>query len=341
MLGELDRRMHEALKMWSVMNRRTLGDFLDRSNLLMSKGGSPAETGVRRKAHRDKSVQLHPLDRDELPSVKSDFRGWFSGNGILIPRSLNEATYHRNPVAYPSTFNAVIPESQYKDSVGGPISDEAMPYLPEKFVGGFLGYVNSAVLRYFASLFGASYLMDKARLEKNDLLGLPCPFVDMGDPKLLALVSSDSANNDILDAMNAGADFKAAFEEFTDFRKYFANAQVPADSLKPASEHAREVYLDRLVAELQSSFGPTRSVNASIELASSRRTYVMIAFGKEPNVDTSAIDMSGQFLGSSIVTYDRQTETSLIVKSPTRHAWTIDQAVADAVALSREIRSSH
>jgi hypothetical protein len=341
MLGEFDSRMHEALKTWSVMNHRTLGDFLDRSGLLISKGGSPTETGIHRKGRGDRNVQLHPLGRDELQSVKSDYRGWFSGNVILIPRSLNEATYHRDPVAYPSTFNAVISESQYRDSIDRPISAKSMPYLPTKFVGGFLNYVNSDVLKYFASLFGASYLMDKARLEKNDLLALPCPFADMRDPKLLALASSDSADSKILDAMNAGADFRAAFGEFADFRRYFANAQVPEGSFKPASAHARKVYLDRLVAEVQSSFGPKRAVKVSIKLASSRQTYVAIAFGRKPKLETSIVDVMGQFLGSSIVTYDPRTDTSLIVKSPTRHAWTIEQAVADAVALSREIRSSH
>jgi hypothetical protein len=43
----------------------------------------------------------------------------------------------------------------------------------------FLRYVNSSVLRYFASLFGASYLMDKAKFEKNDLQALPCPFTNV------------------------------------------------------------------------------------------------------------------------------------------------------------------
>ena len=88
-----------------------------------------------------------------------------------------------------------------------------------------------------------------------------------------------------------------------------------------------------------SSFGRKPTVEASIERATSRKTYVAIAFGKKPKVDTSKIDVTGQFLGSSIIAYDRRTDTSLIIKSPTRNAWTIDQAVTDAVALSREIRS--
>jgi hypothetical protein len=339
MLGEFDSRMHEALKTWSLMNHRTLGDFLDRSNLLISKGGSPSETGIVRKVLGHKKVQLHVLTRVDLQNVNPDYRGWFSGNVILIPRSLNEATYFRDPVAYPSTFNAVIPKSQYQNSIDRPISVKDMPYLSQDSVNGFLSYINSDVLKYFASLFGASYLMDKARLEKNDLLALPCPFTDMQDPKLLALRSSEFIDEGILDAMNAGADFKAAFSEFSDFRKYFANAQVPPGSFNAASERARKMYLDRLIAEVQASFGPAPTVKAAIKLASSRQIYVAIAFGKKPKLDTSIVDVTGKFLGNSIVTYHRQSDTSLIVKSPTRHAWTIDQAVADAVALSREIRS--
>lgn len=339
MLGEFDRRMHEALKTWSVMKHRTLNDFLRRSGLEMSKGGSPAETGVRRSAHGDKHVQIHLLERDELPVVNPHFRGWFSGNVILIPRSLNEATYYRGAVAYPSTFNAVIPATQYQDSITGPIAEEAMPYLPMEFVGGFLGYLNSSVLRYFASLFGASYLMDKARFEKNDLLSLPCPFTDMRDQRLLDLESSEAVDDAILDAMDAGADFRAAFKEFDVFRKYFANAQVPPDSLEPVSARGRQLYLERLLAELQSSFGSKRAVEAFVEQASSRHIFVGIAFGKSPKLDFSSVDVTDQFLGSSIVRYHRREDTCLIVKSPTRHAWTIDQAVADAVAVGREVRS--
>jgi hypothetical protein len=142
-----------------------------------------------------------------------------------------------------------------------------------------------------------------------------------------------------LDSMNAGADFRAAFEEFDIFRRHFANAQVPPDSLQPVSETGREVYLDRLLAELQSSFGRARKILSSVEQTSSSRTYVSIGFGHYPNVDTSKVDVTGQFLGSSIVRYDRREDTCLIVKSPSRHAWTIEQAVADALAVGREIRS--
>jgi hypothetical protein len=216
-----------------------------------------------------------------------------------------------------------------------------MPYLPTDFIAGFLKFINSVVLKYFASLFGASYLMDKARLEKNDLLALPCPFENFRDVKLLVLPSSESVDESILNAMSAGADFKAAFEEFSKFRRYFANAQIPTNSLEPASPHDREVYVSRLIAEIQSSFGQNLAVEASVQVVSSRQACVTIGFGEKIDIDISKIDITGQFLGSSIIKYDLETETLLIVKSPARYAWTIDQAVGDALALSREIRGGH
>jgi hypothetical protein len=161
----------------------------------------------------------------------------------------------------------------------------------------------------------------------------------MNDADLLALESSTSVDEAILDAMKAGADFRAAFREFDQFRQHFANAQVPPDSQRPVSEAARETYVERLVAELQASFGSRREVNVRVD-NHDRKTFVSVGFGKKPPSGAGKIDVSGQFLGTSIVTYDSESDISLIVKSPTRHAWTIDQAVADAMAVSREIRSA-
>jgi hypothetical protein len=346
MLSGFDRRMHEALKVWTKMNRLTLGDFLDRSNLVISKGGSPTETGIDRKLGKDssgkeKTAQILSLTRDDLIKVSPDFRGFYSGNVILIPRSMNAAKYHRHPVAYPSTFNAIITKKQYEDSLQGPIPEADFVYFDTRFIDGFLKYIDSNVVQYFASLFGASYLMDKARLEKKDLLAFPCPFDDIDDPKLLELSSSDSPDDLILEAMNAGSDFKAAFAEFSVFRRYFANAQTPPDSLMLVSEISRSLYLNRLIAEIRSSLDRDRKIDASIDFSNDRQTYVTISFGEERQKSPPEIDVTGQFLGSSIVNFDKKSNTALIIKSPTRYAWTIDQAVTDAATLRREIRSIH
>ena len=116
--------MHEALAVWGKMNCQTLSNFLERSELVISKGGSPTETGVDRRVGGGKVDQLLPLTRSDLLKVTPHFRGLYSGNVILIPRSMNEATYRRDPVAYPSTFNAIIPKKQYSDSLLRPMAED-------------------------------------------------------------------------------------------------------------------------------------------------------------------------------------------------------------------------
>ena len=340
MLGESDRRMHEALRIWSDRRGMRLLDFLARSGLQMSKGGSPAESGVQR-GHDGNRAQKRALSRDELLSIRPTFRGWFSGNVILVPRSLNDAEYHREPIAYSSTYNAVIPTSQYVRGLDGVIEEEQMPYMQEDGIAGFLGYLNSGVLRYFASLFGATYLMDKARFEKHDLLSLPCPYLDVRDPRLLRLGFEDQPDLSILDAMDAGDDFRSAFHEFDTFRKYYANAQTPSDSLTRAPENQREQYVVRLRAELHASFGTDLTV--AVSASSDRATHlsIAIAFGGATMPDGLADGALDRFVGSSIVSCGPTPNSCTVIKTPTRHAWTIEQAVADAVAICREMRFSH
>ncbi|WP_074447940.1 N-6 DNA methylase [Bradyrhizobium yuanmingense] len=340
MLSEFDRRMREALEVWSVSEERTFGDFVQRSNLVISKGGSPKETGVAR-SDRTGTAQAHPLSRSEFARVTAEYRGYYAGNVILIPRSMKEATFWPDPVAYPSTFNGLIPASQYEDLKRSARKLGHTEKFDPKLVAGLLAYLNSTVVKYFASLFGASFLMDQARLEKNDLLSLPCPFEGPNDESLLALGKVEDVDSAILDAMEAGSDFRKAFKEFAVFRRYFANAQIPKDSLKRPSSEAVKTYMTRLVAELQSSFDAKRKVRATTSHDGSERTYVIIAIGKREGAAPAPGHFEGQFLGNSLVTYDAELETSVIAKAPSRSAWTIDQAVADAAALSREIRGSH
>lgn len=341
MLSQLDRRMREALATWAKAEDRTFGNFIDRSGLMLSKGGSPNETGVSRPERGQVTAQLHPLTRAEFEKVSEEYRGFFAGNVILIPRSMNEATYWLDPVAYPSTFNGLIPKAQYEmlKKSGRRLPD--IGKFDPKFVTGLLAYLNSTVVRYFASLFGASFAMDQARLEKNDLTSIPCPFTGPNDRALLALGKAEDVDVAILDAMEAGSDFKNAFKEFATFRQHFANAQTPPDSHKRPTVDAVRAYTSRLIAEIQSSFDRKRKVRVTSTRIDDDRAYVVVSIGVADGGDPDMKAFEGQFLGNSIVTFDREQETSIIVKAPLRSAWTIDQAVADAAALGREMRGIH
>lgn len=144
-LSELDRRMHEALSAWAGSERRTLADFFRRSDLEISKGGSPAETGL-------DDTRLGPLNDAQLTRVDPEFRGFYSGNCILVPRSMKEAVYLKGPTTYNSTYNGIIPGAQYRESRSRTIRGAEIPQMDPRFVRGFVAYLNSGIFRYFASL---------------------------------------------------------------------------------------------------------------------------------------------------------------------------------------------
>ncbi len=339
-LSEFDSRMHDALRVWSSANHFTLEDFLKRSNLIIGKGRSPAESNIPRGSDGGGARQIVDLSRADLARMRPELRGWYSGNVILIPRSLNQSEYRERAAAFPSTFNAVIPKRQHDEAMKGPIPAGELPLLPPEALAGFLKYLNSGVLRYFASLFGASYTMDKARVELNDLLALPCPFGGLTDAKLIALANAPSADVAILDAMEAGRDLRLAFAEYANFRQYFANAQVPENSQAQVTAGERDIYLARLTDELRASFCLRDPVQSSIDETSNQRVYLRLWIGKKPKTVPSQVDVSDRFLAASIVRYDIASGTSILVKSPAKQAWTIDQAVSDALAVTREIRRS-
>lgn len=338
MLSDLDRRMHDALSEWSRSNRKTFGDFLGRSRLIISKGGSRKETGIFR-GHDEDAPQfsIFPLTRRDLNKVTGDYRGYFAGNVILVPRSMQLANYYPDPVAYSSSYNAIIPERQYlafKDDAATAGAIEPLPYAAREAL---LGYLNSQVLRYFASLFGATYLIDKTRLELNDLLALPCPFEDIGDPAFLTLKNRSADDTALLHAMNAGADFRNAFDEFARLRHGFANARVPGDILKPATGSERDRYFDRLVPELKAAIGADAQVKTYTD-ATSGLTRILVALEDEPD-PLSDMDLAGRYLGSSLVTSGPGSRTAMIHKGAILNAWTLDQAVADAIAVGIAMRS--
>lgn len=72
--------------------------------------------------------------------------------------------------------------------------------------------------------------------------------------------------------MEAGSNFKGAFREFATFRRYFANAQTPPDSLKRPTAEAVKAYATRLT-----NVGTLPTMGASFSFAK-REDVVEIVF---------------------------------------------------------------
>ncbi len=336
MLSELDARMRDALSVYAATEKRTFGDFVRRSGLLISKGGSPSESGIHRADGPElPPMPIYPLTPRRFLQVTAGYRGFFAGNSILMPRSMQMARYYPGPVAYSSTFNGIVPEEQYRRGLSGLGALRTDPMDPRS-VDALLAYLNSGVLRYFAALFGATYLIDGTRVEKRELLEMPCPFVDFHDSGFQQLAEAADVDAAILDALEAGTEFRASFREHRELRAGFGNSKVPGKSLLPPSQDELELYLDRLRPELQSA------LNTPVSLE--RRTVggtglgvVGIGLDTAPRAPAGS-PPPGKYIGSSMIEVDRTARCAWIYKSPLLYAWTIDQAVSDAIAVVRSLR---
>lgn len=209
---------------------------------------------------------------------------------------------------------------------------------PAGFEKAFRAFIDSDVVRYFASLYGASYLMDKARFEKKDLLAIPCPFEDWSEENFVALGKSEQVDEDILEAMDAGKDFKAAFAEFKEFRQYFANAQFPEASQHRVSDITREIYAARLKAELRAAVGKSMPLQVDMMPLAGEVYPISIRFSDNPGVKVPP-DMGNGFIGNAVVVPTPRGDGAYIYKTSAGSAWTIDQAVTDAATLRRSLRS--
>ncbi|MFC6742114.1 HsdM family class I SAM-dependent methyltransferase [Methylobacterium tardum] len=337
MLRALDRRMRGALVTWTRARSRTFGDFLTRSRLAMTRGASPTNSGVSRRPNgADKDVKLMPITPYALEQANPDYRARFSGNVILVPRSMAEAFYLRDPHAYSSSFNAILPEAQQRAGRYDPETDVGLT-LRDKVVNALIQYLNAPILRYFAALYGSGQLADSARFEREELLSVPCPYSSVDDPVFLALAARSDVDDAILDAMNAGDEFRRAYRDFRDFRRQFGNARIPKTSYMTAKTSEVEDYLERVKAEVASALprGTPMQIKSSKTPGHDAPDAIHILLdGGDPIPRTPPKSL---FLGTSVIETYLDDEQIVIWKSTGRHAWTIEQAVADAQVVIRRI----
>lgn len=337
MLRTLDRRTRSALATWARIRARTFGDFLARSGLTIVKGLSPGDSGLsRRVAGGDKDERVVPLSRGELGRAVPRYRARFSGNVILVPRSLGTAVYYATPCNYASTYNAILPQAQEDDPAFDPWP--ANPHiLPDATIRALLQYLNAPILRYFAALFGSGHLTDTARFEMRELLSVPCPYESASDPDFLALGDEADADAGILTAIGAGDEFRMAYRDFRDFRRQFGNARIPEQGFAMPPSKSVAAYLGRLDAEIRSALPREMPIQVDVEAVDGTPVprAIHLRFNHEAIFDLDP--PASRFLATSIVEITADGGSVVIWKSTPRHAWTIDQAVADAQVVIREL----
>lgn len=350
MLGPYDRRLREALGTWSEQGDRTFGGFLRRSDLLIRRGGSPAETGLpapeRRTPRRKGSKEpvLRPLDEASFAMLPPEYRNLFSAGAVLVPRTLRGFRLLDEPYAFSSTYNAIVPASP-RPADGR--SDEwrlASATVKGRRREGLLGmirFLESGVMGYFASIYGATTLTEDARFEQGDLNVVACPFTDLDDPRLRALSHARDVDAVVLDAMNAGTDLRAAVEEFVAFNEGYLDGQSPGTAFEPARADEVERYVSRFERELGGQFGGNGAPmvrQGRPDAGFVRLDVIFLGSDRVPAAPAARWD--GRFVAASVIDFDPATRRGEVVKTRARFAWTSDQAVADADAMARIVGRS-
>jgi hypothetical protein len=349
-LRPLDRRYARHLKLWTERTRKSLGDFIARSGLRMSRGGSPRQTGLPEhlllKADYRNVLGLdgfgfasYPYHELQQYDIQPQFKALFSGSVLLIPRSMNDAVFIEAPIGFSSTFNAIY-FPQHRAS-----NDE------KKLLSAMAKFLTSDVAHYFYALIGKSWILDHARLEKHDLETVPFPLDGVKDEALSTLLAGNQAAITRLVGARMGLDdsFTEAVKEYIDFRSGYEDSQLPADSLQRPDGGNVDRYKSMLATQLVQVFGS--HAETSVELQNTREgdyfACLLVQLGRraegtKPTAAKSdpAAPQFGRFSPYSIISYDPRANSVAIVKPWTHVAWTMEQAFADARGVSAAVLHS-
>lgn len=349
-LRPLDRRYARYLRAWTEHTSNSIGGFLEATGLRMLRGGSPQQTGLpdrlllKAKTYRQVlgldglGFAAYPHDEVQRHDLVGPYARLFAGNILLIPRSMNEVVFVREPVGFSSTFNAI-----YFVEPGAGNQREAL-------LKALAAYLMSDVAHYFYALIGRSWILDRARLEKHDLEAVPFPLGPEDRAAFDALLSGDQDKITALVVKRMALDgsFAGAVKEYKNFRSGFEDSQLPPSSLQSPAPVEVHRYRAMLVDQLEQSFGAQSEADIELDENAGNglfaRIVVRVRRRGEKSLTTTALHASavlpGQFNPYSAISYDPKSNVIALVKPWTHVAWTIEQAFADARGISAAILRS-
>lgn len=349
-LRPLDRRYARHLKAWTDQTSKSLGGFLRMSGLRMSRGGSPTQTGLPDrlllKADYQQALDLDGLGFSSYPHNEllqydpiGHFAKLFSGNVLLIPRSMNDAIFVEQPTGFSSTFNAIY------------FAEGQVDAAKKRLMSAMACYLMSDVANYFYALIGKSWILDHARLEKYDLEAVPFPVEGTTDMALDTLLSNDQTLITTLVAERMGLDrsFADTVKEYRDFRSGYEDSQLPAASLQRPSDAELGRYRSMLEVQLAQTFGSRALASVEFQGSGDKDYFAALSIHLQRRGDAASSSVAktvlpaplpGQFSPYSAISYNPKTNVVDILKPWTHVAWTIEQAFADARSVSAAILRS-
>jgi len=310
------------------------------NGLRMSRGGSPAQTGLpdllllkagslAQLGQEGFGFSSYPHEDLKQHDIKSSFQRLFSGNVLLVPRSMNDIRFVERPIGFSSTFNAIHFERGNVDAAR------------QRVLEALARYLSSNVAKYFYAITGKSWLLDRARLEKNDLEAIPFPVVMPDDEFLGALLSGreTAITQAVADRMGFDDFFCQSVHEYSEFRCGFEDAQLPERSLSPPTKEVVDRYGRMFARSLSEALGGRAKLEVQTGLSKDLKHFGYMLVRLEisgmkheakTDIPSPRPDAPVTFTPHSRITYEATTNTILVTKPWTYAAWTLERAFSDA-----------
>lgn len=357
MLRPVDRHIRQYMSDRVALGQAlSLRQFLQSYGMEIRKGGSPAQTGLEsveicgadkfkgndfRKRAGVESIDVH--EQTELVQrlapaglasgweerARSQFHRRFSGKVLLIPRSMQDLAYADEPLAFNSSVNSIffstLPSNRKE-------RDDHRRVLMA--IG---RYLDSEIARYLIAITGRLWMLDRTRLEKNDLLDLPLPFLSLADGLIDDVLNEDAkvVTASLMERFGLSGALSDAVREYGQFRKRFEDGQVPPSfSHRPTDDDlsSYEKALAIVLRPISDGMASVRVVERPDEL-----TIFRVAINLSGQVDMNELRRSthetADFSESMALRYN-DLQTILEIRKPAeKFRWTVESAYTDGAAI--------
>ncbi len=370
MLRPIDRHIRRYLSDRVAIGRTLdLKSLFDQEGIAIDRGGSPAQTGLSPNELYGADISKHndirrapgvvPIDQNgqqglfafdeaEKPTdlrwlgrVKAAFVRRFSGGALLIPRSVQGLAFATVPVAFNSSVNAAY--------FRAPADTDEQSARRTQLLKAIGTYLKSDAGLYLIALTGKLWILERRRLEKNDLLSLPVPFRGCDDPFVpIYLAAAESVRTSLVCRQFEFSDWLiAAVEEYGAFRRGFEDGNVPASYCELPSDNELHRYaqvLSEALRPISAGFErPTIDIGKTQDLA---RPYAVTIFLDAESNPTKWADGSmmaeggtevATFNDSAWLSASPDQSIAVLRKPAERFCWTVESAFTDGARIMHQM----
>ena len=358
MLRSVDRHIKRYLEDSVCIGQPiiSLKALLKKVDAQLKRGGSPKQTGLPSSLifgadkHKDNNIRMESgihllgdfssqrsLLQSEnrrapnaqpswLKQVNEVYVRSFSGNCLLVPRSMVDLAYASVSIAFNSSVNAIFFS---KD-------DPTKYQIRRDFLVALGLFLESSVAKYLFALFGQLWILDQTRLEKSNIIEMPVPFNDVDDPMVAKyLEATDAARTKLVcDRFKLSGVFLEAVEEYLNFRAQFEDGGVPAKSIQPPNLEDLALYKKALTFALRPISAGTTMIEVNPRKLANDALAVSVKFSGQTQSNLLAEDNLGA--GISVV-FDAELNQVLYTKPAEKFRWTVEAAHADGAMLIEKL----